>query len=50
MFRKLKSVFSRPKLAPAISESENERAPPKPSTGQVWFFLSIIDWFILSFV
>ncbi|XP_064259520.1 nuclear receptor corepressor 2-like isoform X1 [Passer domesticus] len=36
MFRKLKSVFSRPKLAPEIADCKNEGAPPppKPSTGQ----------------
>ncbi|XP_077637386.1 cyclic nucleotide-gated channel beta-3 [Lonchura striata] len=36
MFRKLKSVFSRPKLAPEIANSKNEGAPPpsKASTGQ----------------
>lgn len=36
MFRKLKSVFSRPKLAPEIADCKNEGAPPPPktSTGQ----------------
>ncbi|XP_068039075.1 cyclic nucleotide-gated channel beta-3 [Anomalospiza imberbis] len=36
MFRKLKSVFSRPKLAPEIADCKNESAPPPPkaSTGQ----------------
>ncbi|KAF4798001.1 Cyclic nucleotide-gated cation channel beta-3 [Turdus rufiventris] len=36
MFRKLKSVFSRPKLAPEIVDHKNEAAPPPPkaSTGQ----------------
>ncbi|XP_033375352.1 cyclic nucleotide-gated cation channel beta-3 [Parus major] len=36
MFRKLKSVFSRPKLAPEITDCKNEGAPPPPkaSTGQ----------------
>lgn len=37
MFRKLRSVFSRPKLAPEITDGKNEGAPPPPkaSTGQV---------------
>ncbi|XP_039939662.1 cyclic nucleotide-gated cation channel beta-3 [Hirundo rustica] len=36
MFRKLKSVFSRPKLAPEITDCKNECAPPPPKapTGQ----------------
>ncbi|XP_014108734.1 PREDICTED: cyclic nucleotide-gated cation channel beta-3 [Pseudopodoces humilis] len=36
MFRKLKSVFSRPKLAPEITDCKKEGAPPPPkaSTGQ----------------
>lgn len=51
MFRKLKSVFSRPKLAPEIVDHKNEAAPPPPkaSTGQVWFFLSIIDSLVIYF-
>ncbi|XP_056341214.1 cyclic nucleotide-gated cation channel beta-3 [Oenanthe melanoleuca] len=36
MFRKLRSIFSRPKLAPEIVDHKNEGAPPPPkaSTGQ----------------
>lgn len=51
MFRKLRSVFSRPKLAPEITDCKNEGAPPPPKapTGQVWFFLSIIYLLMLSF-
>lgn len=52
MFRKLKAVFSRPKLSPEEAECKNEGVPPPPkaSTGQVSFLLFSIDSVILPCV